>query len=795
MSAAHQSAVARHLPNVLRWVGLLIILCIAALRMVTAFSHTRVFDIDPAFDPTLFAGLANESLWLDALLLGGAGLALLGYCLAGRGLHWMLLVAALAPMIVVFVHGFEDLGDLRKGATWSAAAIAGITIAHLRNDPAMRVVIIMVVVGVLGPLLLRGAANVTYEYEDTLAHYEQHKNMILADKGWTEDSSSARIYRRRLEQRQPTGWFTTTNIFGSFMGAGVALWLGLGLASLRAKLTSGWTGLCVLFAGACAGGLWMTTSKGALLSCLAGLGALAVLYVSAVRHGAIPKLIVKLAPLMVVGLVVAAIVGIVVRGAILPESFAGEVSLLYRWHYMVSAVQIFMENALLGVGPDEFQAEYMMHRVARNPEEVASAHSIFFDWLATLGIVSVAWIGLVLAMLWRAGRHCDPHDMERGDSDAQRVGLVAALGATLCVAVFGIAIAMLWERHILDALGGTVRVFGVMGFVVMAMVAGHIATHTSKRIVDIAVLAAAIVLVVHGQIEMTWMQPGSVVMAWVMLGAASAQIGRTARRFEVVLPIVVLCAAVWLANTGAIPAMRLQHRLVDAAQLLWPAAEARQAQLVIESQRQQPAPGDTQMYVQQRNVALEKLGIEAQAESLRWPALEVLLKPVLVQRRLQAAEILEDAYLQWPVSEDGLSLASRQLGLASRDISLPQRIDVLLRSTTLAEQSAAAHNDVASAALAILMRLKLHELTGDEQHIAVAIDLAKYLTTRDPKGIRAWVSLGNVLWEAGARVRAADAYRNALQHSDNFELDPLKQLDVDDRALLTSRIAEAVSGE
>ena len=66
------------------------------------------------------------------------------------------------------------------------------------------------------------------------------------------------------------------------------------------------------------------------------------------------------------------------------------------------------------------------------------------------------------------------------------------------------------------------------------------------------------------------------------------------------------------------------------------------------------------------------------------------------------------------------------------------------------------------------------------------------MTQIDPHGVGSWRRLGDVLWLAGARTEAADAYGQALANSDNFDLDPLKQLSEARRRELHSRIEQAM---
>ena len=48
------------------------------------------------------------------------------------------------------------------------------------------------------------------------------------------DAAEQLIYERRLRQAQPTGWFVTSNVYGSIMLFALVCWTGLAIASARA---------------------------------------------------------------------------------------------------------------------------------------------------------------------------------------------------------------------------------------------------------------------------------------------------------------------------------------------------------------------------------------------------------------------------------------------------------------------------------------------------------------------------------------------------------------------------------
>ena len=50
---------------------------------------------------------------------------------------------------------------------------------------------------------------------------------------------------------------------------------------------------------------------------------------------------------------------------------------------------MFTSSPLVGVGPDGFQDAYLQFKPVRSPEDVASAHSMTVDWLASIGVVAI----------------------------------------------------------------------------------------------------------------------------------------------------------------------------------------------------------------------------------------------------------------------------------------------------------------------------------------------------------------------------------------------------------------------
>jgi hypothetical protein len=728
----------------MRWAGGVGIVIIAVMRCVISFAPQIVFDIDPGLDPTPLAGLGpGGSLLLDALLLLACACALVGEVLTKRGVDWMLLVLALAPAPLVIWHGLDDAGNLWRGSTWMAGMAACAVGAHLARDRSMRVILLALLLGVIGVLMVRGAGQILHEFPRDIAQFERSKDAFFAARGWEADSSQALAYERRLRATDPTAWFVTTNIFASFMAVGFVVGLGAAICVLKKQLGRAWGSASIIWAGLCAAGLVLSGSKGAMLAAAGG----SALLVLPVLHRRVETVFRRRIGIVAVGLIIAALLGVVVRGALLPESFLGDKSLLFRWHYLVSAGRVIAEHVLTGVGPDGFKAAYTVVRVPRNPEEVISAHSMFVDWATTLGVVGTAWTILVLVLLRRSGRASDTPGTTPGtkDNSAHERDSRVPLYAALAVVVLGLFPAFLFEAIALDtATKEATRIAGVLAYVVGAAGLTVLFHRLSAGALDRICIGAVVALVIHGQIEMTFFDPGSAVWALCLVGLVG---GSTARRGGAIVgyasAAVLLAGSVWLAGFGVAPARRAQQLMIQAADTLYPPAESR-------------------------------------AEQAR--------------QRWEAAGLLRSAYDHHLGADYFLiEQSARQFAVASSLTDDAQQLELLERAIESVRRAIEDHHKPSSIALAGELYRRKALRTKDDADWSTAIEFARRMTELDRYGIGSWKRLGDFQWERGRHFEAAQAYDRALQSDANFELDELKQLPPHERRTLLDRIEQASS--
>jgi tetratricopeptide (TPR) repeat protein len=748
------------LAEALRLGGIIAIAAIAAMRCAILFVPQVVFDVDPAASPAPIGGLGpGGSLVLDVALLLACAAVFTGEARSGRGVDWRFVVLALVPAPMALWHGAADLGDLWHGATWIAALLAAVALAHAARAGATRTAAAAILLAAVAPLLARGIANVTSEHEATVREFEQNRAEIFREKGWAPDSPSALIFERRLRQREPTGWFVTSNVYGSIVAAGAVTFTALAAAAMRGRRPppprrrrgpmpaappSGalrWTALAAaIIAIALLAALLLTGSKGAIAAGAGGFLLVALRFAPARR-----TLLHRLGPEIAVAAIVGALAMVAVRGLLLPEGFLGERSLLFRWHYTVASARIVEAQPLPGVGPDGYQDAYVFHRVPRSPEEVASAHSIFWDWLCAVGVAGAAWIALATALVAGAGRRLGASAEEDAAGAAPCSLARPLLIVTAAAPPIALAAALLVEARSLGEIDLAVRLAGVGGAGLLAWGIARALPALRSADVDAALAGGAITLAVHAQIEMTMTQAAAAPWALALLGLAGAPLvaPRGGVRVAGAAAILTTVIAIGLAARGALPALRQEEIMVNAAATIGAGHGGATA----------PFPFDD------------------------------------ADRRARAAERLVEAHAAMPTNVLPLVIAAEQLERAAQ-LDPAQRARRLERAAALLEQSFAQRETGRGLVTATFVERARADATGDASHRLRAVAHARRLVERDPNGLAGVRRLADLLVEAGDREGAVAAYRRALEIDADFALDPLKRLSERDRRIIEARLAE-----
>ena len=226
----------------------------------------------------------------------------------------------------------------------------------------------------------------------------------------------AKAFIRRLSQPEAVGWFGLANVYASFAAAATAAGLAL-LLLLRGTdiLPVSWsrspfpsstsskskssslppfafvpTLLLSLFTLLSATALSLAHSKGGYLAFIAVLHSIAFLFFFASRPPSPNSR--RLATLLGIAAILGPIALVLLRGLIGERAGLHELSLLFRSFYTHASARIFLDNPVVGVGPDGYQSAFLLAKPPLCPEEVMSPHCIVQDWLADLGILGAAWL-------------------------------------------------------------------------------------------------------------------------------------------------------------------------------------------------------------------------------------------------------------------------------------------------------------------------------------------------------------------------------------------------------------------
>lgn len=535
-------------------VGLLLALAAACGRAVVTHDPLPGWGLDPFTTPAPADGIGPAGeVALAAVAFLGLALVLEGARRTRRPLPRLLLSLAAIGTLPVLYHGWispdRSVAAMSVGASWAGAIACSLAAFVACREKRLRSLTLGVCAGLVAPLVFRAALQVYSEHPALVEDFRQRRDEILAGHGWTPDSAMARAYERRLAQPDASAWFAMSNVYASLM-AGTAGMFGAGVIALCRERVWRSRDRRDLYRALGVGGGLLLSIGGIALALPAGgappkggiaamLLALALVAVAAVWPS-LPRVRNLLrGEVLGIGVVLLALVAVVFRGLI--GERLGELSLYFRWFYIEAAARIFLEHPLTGVAPDGFQNAYLVAKNPLNPEEVSSPHSVFFEYLATLGILGAAWIGLLLTLAARAGSHLlgspdtAPADQAPADgapADRAKAGYGRCGSHSLAAIVIVSCAALAFLREPLPLALSVPGATGLLVFdgavkslawsLLWFGLAAAVIASARERWVRVGLGAGALAVLAHSQIELTATDPGAAGWAFLVLGAAAA---------------------------------------------------------------------------------------------------------------------------------------------------------------------------------------------------------------------------------------------------------------------------------
>ncbi|MEQ9461341.1 MAG: hypothetical protein RIG82_10360 [Phycisphaeraceae bacterium] len=518
--------------RVMVWCGVVMVGVVLLPGLVPTFVNPWL-ETDPRVEGLTGAlggmtGTVAVGVQLVGMIAAGVGLVL------ARGVRgWWLLLAGVGCLGAMWsvLNGAGSTGNRVMVGSWVAGAVMAVGMASLVSDrragAAVRRWVVAVLVGGLIPLAVDALWQVYVEHPENLRFYERTMDEMLAARGWAEGSPEHLLFARRMSFADATGGYALSNVLGS-VGAGLAC-LGLGFVGTRLRDRGTLTAAGVLGVGGVL--VWLTASRGAMGALMLGVVwfGVACWLGARIRRGWLRGLVVGGLGLLMVLLPWVAIGWAGAQGPPPPPppgevtSFPGWLSLLFRYWYLEAGLRMLVEVPGVwwsAVGPEGFALMFGWMKDPMLPEDVASTHNVVVDLLVMLGVYGLCWLVLGGWWLWRGMCPSRAADVESGGEEERHVGGepnwlggMAASGVLLLPVVWMTVETLYLETAFLQLL-----VFAGMAVAVAWL--AELGKGVSARVMGMGLAAGALVLMVHGQMEMTFFNGGASQLAWVVLGLA-----------------------------------------------------------------------------------------------------------------------------------------------------------------------------------------------------------------------------------------------------------------------------------
>ncbi len=308
-------------------------------------------------------------------------------------------VFAAAGVLSVFVAS-DKRAAVTDMVTLLTPMLTGLLLVQLLDRRQTIRLSLLLILAVGAAAAVQCADQLMDSSETLIADYQANPVEHLRKLGIEPDSMEHWMYEHRLYSKDIHGFLMTSNSSSSFFLLAVFAAMGLCAQALTQSRTQEQSAALVCYGLAmvvCGGGLLMTQSKGGIGAFILGLSLFVMLCVfnqTLWRHRRMVGIGILLGAVLAVGCVIA----YGVRHGRLP----GGNSMLVRWQYWQSAVQMIQDRPLAGVGGGNFTEFYPRYKNPAASETVQNPHNWILSLLSQYGPLGLlAFSGAALRPLWK----------------------------------------------------------------------------------------------------------------------------------------------------------------------------------------------------------------------------------------------------------------------------------------------------------------------------------------------------------------------------------------------------------
>lgn len=271
---------------------------------------------------------------------------------------------------------------------WAGIAILFAASQLVRSWRQLRIIAAVI----CGLLFIFIAQGLIYQYQDLpllQETWQKDRQQVLAQRGWSEDSFSARQFEQRILSGNMSGFSASPNTFAAALM--MAMVVTLGAVTQRFIQNRRDAAILVPLAGF-AVGWWLihfTQSKAGLLTPAIALIVLLLLIKSRTWLRQHIKAVFWCATALILLGFTAVIAHGIYHGSLPTDSMN------FRWRYWVGSWHLFENYPITGVGWNNFGDHYLRYRLPVAAEEIKDPHNLFVRMATELGIV-----GLALCFAW-----------------------------------------------------------------------------------------------------------------------------------------------------------------------------------------------------------------------------------------------------------------------------------------------------------------------------------------------------------------------------------------------------------